>query len=749
MAFELFYLTQTGTRYMAKVAAGERLVITRAEFGSGFLSVGLSERTALVEPLGEMAITKKRVEDNTMVLTAQFSNKKGDALLDPFHLAEIGLYGKIEGETDYPEALIAYANAKTADKADYIPATLTEFLINWVLTISNAENVTVALDESLVYVTADAFGEELRKKADLVDGKVPEDQIPIPKITVDSQLSTTSANPIQNKAVAAAIGNINTILDEINRDPQKKTELLDKTTAAAETDTLPIYSVADGESRQITLKSLAESLNITKLELFVHTCKGAKVTCTNGVATLENTGSCKFNLPDTGVWTVTCSHKGKSVSKTVEIYLDPRTDLYMMILDHIEVTTPPTKTLYEIGETFDPSGAVVIATYTDGTTEEVTTSCTWDKAVLEAGDTAAVVSYTLLGITETDSTTFTVRYLASIAVTTPPTKTDYITGDYFAPEGMKVTATYTDGTKKEVTGYTYTPTGKLGTENRIIISYTENGVSANIYYSVNLRKVYSDLTSNSWETISEIAKMGKAAEFWKVGDCKKLTLNGKVGELTLDNFACTAIILGFNHNAEYEESCTIHFQLGTASGKPIAFYSRGYNSPSDVDYPFKRGSFSANATGRSITYGYKNTIIRNVALPGFNESLPGDLTSVITPVDKYTNNSRYNNTPEITATKDNLFILSEKEIWGSNKGVTGNYCKQYDYYAAGNSPITIAYDGADAKMSWCRDSGGNSYGDTDGDTGFVVGTNGERNTLAYWCGGAISPCFVVGGAEGV
>lgn len=216
MAFELFYLTQTGTRYMAKVAAGERLVITRAEFGSGFLSVGLSERTTLVEPLGEMSITKKRVEDNTMVLTAQFSNKKGDTLLDPFHLAEIGLYGKIEGETDYPEALIAYANAKTADKADYIPATLTEFLINWVLTISNAENVTVALDESLVYVTADAFGEELRKKADLVDGKVPEDQIPIPKITVDSQLSTTSVNPIQNKAVATAIGNINTILDEIN-----------------------------------------------------------------------------------------------------------------------------------------------------------------------------------------------------------------------------------------------------------------------------------------------------------------------------------------------------------------------------------------------------------------------------------------------------------------------------------------------------------------------------------------------------
>ena len=65
--------------------------------------------------------------------------------------------------------------------------------------------------------------------------------------------------------------------------------------------------------------------------------------------------------------------------------------------------------------------------------------------------------------------------------------------------------------------------GKMGKANRIIISYTENGVSANIYYGVNLRKVYSDLTLNSWETISEIAKMGKAAE--KLGIwCSRLTL---------------------------------------------------------------------------------------------------------------------------------------------------------------------------------------------------------------------------------
>lgn len=288
-------------------------------------------------------------------------------------------------------------------------------------------------------------------------------------------------------------GNLLTQLEKLKTDvgdPQKKTELLDKTTAAAETDTLPIYSVADGESRQITLKSLAESLNITKLELFVHTCTGAKVTCTNGVATLENTGSCKFNLPDTGIWTVTCSHKGKSVSKTVEIYLDPRTDLYMMILDHIEVTTPPTKTLYEIGETFDPTGAVVTATYTDGTTEEVTSKCTWDKTTMAAGMTSAEATYELLGIKKTASIPVVVRSLESLKITTPPTKTDYLTGETFEKAGMKVQATYADGSTKEISDYTYAPTGKLTDQTYVTISYTEKGVTKTVQQPITVGQVH-------------------------------------------------------------------------------------------------------------------------------------------------------------------------------------------------------------------------------------------------------------------
>ena len=49
----------------------------------------------------------------------------------------------------------------------------------------------------------------LTTKADLVNGKVPLSQLPeIPSsITIDSSLSSTSTNPVQNKVINTALGN--------------------------------------------------------------------------------------------------------------------------------------------------------------------------------------------------------------------------------------------------------------------------------------------------------------------------------------------------------------------------------------------------------------------------------------------------------------------------------------------------------------------------------------------------------------
>ena len=73
-------------------------------------------------------------------------------------------------------------------------------------------------------------------------------------------------------------------------------------------------------------------------------------------------------------------------------------------LSSIAITTPPTKTYYGEGETFDPTGMVVRATYTDESTDNVTALCTYTPSTetpLTFDDDEVEVSYTESGITKT------------------------------------------------------------------------------------------------------------------------------------------------------------------------------------------------------------------------------------------------------------------------------------------------------------------------------------------------------------
>ena len=66
--------------------------------------------------------------------------------------------------------------------------------------------------------------------------------------------------------------------------------------------------------------------------------------------------------------------------------------------------------------------------------------------------------------------------LSSIAIVTPPLKTQYRPGDTFDREGMIVRATYSNGATLDVTAYTVTPqVMALGTES-VTITYAEDGV---------------------------------------------------------------------------------------------------------------------------------------------------------------------------------------------------------------------------------------------------------------------------------
>ena len=66
-------------------------------------------------------------------------------------------------------------------------------------------------------------------------------------------------------------------------------------------------------------------------------------------------------------------------------------------------------------------------------------------------------------------------------------------------------------------------------------------------------KISRVLDENSWGVIKLVSSLGTGANYWAVGDCKQITMNGKVSDgLTLTNYTAWVFIIGFNHNTERE-----------------------------------------------------------------------------------------------------------------------------------------------------------------------------------------------------
>ena len=176
-------------------------------------------------------------------------------------------------------------------------------------------------------------------------------------------------------------------------------------------------------------------------------------------------------------------------------------------LDSIEISTEPTKTSYYVGETFDPTGMVVTATYSDATSSTVS-GYTYSTSALTLEDDEIEISYTERGITKTATQEITVEaapVLQSIAVTTAPTTTTYTEGDYFDPTGMVVTATYDKGPTRDVTDEcTFSPdeeTALTTSDTSVTISYggqsTTQSITVNQASSTSIAGSYVELLDNS------------------------------------------------------------------------------------------------------------------------------------------------------------------------------------------------------------------------------------------------------------
>ncbi|MBR6504218.1 MAG: bacterial Ig-like domain-containing protein, partial [Clostridia bacterium] len=119
---------------------------------------------------------------------------------------------------------------------------------------------------------------------------------------------------------------------------------------------------------------------------------------------------------------------------------------------------------------------------------------------------------------ETNSTLYCYVYfdrndVVSISVTTPPNKTEYEPGENFDSTGMVVTATYIDGTAKEVTNYTISNGSNLqDNPTSITISYIEEGLMVATIYDVTV-KPKTAIINFTWDIDDEESQVTIYATF--------------------------------------------------------------------------------------------------------------------------------------------------------------------------------------------------------------------------------------------
>lgn len=124
----------------------------------------------------------------------------------------------------------------------------------------------------------------------------------------------------------------------------------------------------------------------------------------------------------------------------------------------ISVSSQPKKTQYNKGEPFDPDGMVITVTYSDGSTKTIsgiTTSdkkgVNWSPANIENNPTTVTITYG----GKTDTVAVKLITLESIEVSGNYQK-EYTVGNSFNPDGMVVTAYYSDDSSDTITSDKYT-----------------------------------------------------------------------------------------------------------------------------------------------------------------------------------------------------------------------------------------------------------------------------------------------------
>ena len=499
-----FVITEAGNNLLAEMVAGDKLTITKVVMDKGTAESAEAARklTAPIDPGPNGTSTEPTVDGTAVNMLVEYRSDLNGGLKEGFWIGGFAVFGKVENgaETmiyygslgEQKQYVSAYVEGTAPDVRRY-PVSIT-VTAGVEVEVSYPAEAWMTAEEVAAYFNG-TLKPELEKSLGGLIKTHNEDPEAHNGALKDKQDAIKAEGLLKGTKATGEDGDTYTIgTAEPGTDYQKPTNKLTLAEAMTTQDFIPFYDHDSGQHMRATLQSLKEAIGVQSPTIKVTTCAGASVTCSDGVTNLEGTGSTEFELPYVGDWTVTASLGGANASQVVDVSGALLYEVDLMITSGIAVTTQPGKKTYYIGEAFDPAGMVVTATFADDTTENVTGDCTFSPATIAKDTTAITVNYQRAGIRKTASVAVTVRVLASIEISNPPTKTAYKYGEVFSPAGMAVTARYTDGQSRTVTGYTYSPTGALAMNNTTItISYTEGSVTKQTTQAITVAKVLASI----------------------------------------------------------------------------------------------------------------------------------------------------------------------------------------------------------------------------------------------------------------
>lgn len=337
---------------------------------------------------------------------------------------------------------------------------------------------------------------------------------------------------------------------------------------------------------------------------------------------------------------------------------------------------------------------VVSGTSVNGTcTLTVPDAGTWSVKATRNGQTSGTKS-----VTFTDNYTTSLMFFSATITVTVESGASVV----LKKNGTTLQTKTSTGTAV----FTVTETGTYtveATKSGQTVSGSVNVVSGTTSYALTLTFVSSTINNNDWNTIKTVSDAGQGANYWSIGDRKAVTLNGKVGKLSLSNVTTYAFIIGFNHNSSVEGTNRIHFQLAKTAlsgGTDVCLCDSSYNLAVSATGYFSMNSSQTSSGGWASSQ--MRTNICGTSLSSYSGTIiaviPAALRAVLKSVTKYTDN-----TGAVTATTDYFFLLSEYEVFGSISYANSNESSkqaQYAYYSAGNSKIKYKHNDKTTGASW-------------------------------------------------